>query len=223
MPDKIIVGAASVGATESLEATLEGRNSSNAALSGLVNEGANLSGNVVLDDQNVDANVNYNGNVSGRSAVEGAANASLSIRIGQDGQDGKDGFSPTIEVHTNTKTEYVLKITDINGSYLTPNLYPDLEGLQDIVTLVAGKVDEDLLEYPVINPVTLNASQREDSYLYVNAVGLPRKIKLSDVALESETNEKIKRKLQTVYDVPTENNWKVGDYIFLENEVDENI
>lgn len=223
MPDKIIVGAASVGATESLEATLEGRNSSNAALSGLVNEGANLSGNVVLDDQNVDANVNYNGNVSGRSAVEGAANASLSIRIGQDGQDGKDGFSPTIEVHTNTKTEYVLKITDVNGSFLTPNLYPDIEGLQDVVTLVAGKVDEDLLEYPVINPTTLTVSQRQDSYLYVNALGKPRKIQLSEVALEKETDEKIARKLRTVYDVPTEENWKVGDFILLESELEENI
>ena len=223
MPDKIIVGAATVGATESLEGALEGRNAANASMSGLINEGVNLNGNVVLDAENVDANVNYSGNVSGRAATDGATNASISIRIGQDGQDGKDGFSPTIEVHTNTKTEYVLKITDVNGSYLTPNLYPDIEGLQDVVTLVAGKVDEDLAEYPIINPVTLTMGQREESYLYVNAVGLPRKIKLSDVALESETNEKIKRKLQTVYDVPTESNWKVGDYIFLENEVDENI
>lgn len=222
MPDKIIVGAASVGATESLEGALEGRNAANASMSGLINEGVNLNGNVVLDAENVDANVNYSGNVSGRAATDGATNASISIRIGQDGQDGKDGFSPTIEVHTNTKTEYVLKITDVNGSYLTPNLYPDIEGLQDVVTLVAGKVDEDLAEYPIINPVTLTMGQREESYLYVNAVGLPRKIRLSDVALESETNEKIKRKLQTVSDVPTEAGWKVGDYILLENEVNEN-
>ena len=223
MPDKIIVGAATVGATGSLEGALEGQNANAAAISGLVNDGANLSGNVVLDSQNVDANVNYNGAVSGQSANEGVASGAISIRIGQDGADGKDGFSPTIEVHTNTKTEYVLKITDVNGSYLTPNLYPDIEGLQDVVTLVAGKVDEDLLEYPVINPVTLTAGQREESYLYVNAVGLPRKIRLSDVALEQETNEKIKRKLQTVGEVPTETGWKVGDYILLENEVNENI
>lgn len=223
MPDKIIVGAATVGATGSLEGALEGQNANAAAISGLVNDGANLSGNVVLDSQNVDANVNYSGAVSGQSANEGVASGAISIRIGQDGADGKDGFSPTVEVHTNTKTEYVLKITDVNGSYLTPNLYPDIEGLQDVVTLVAGKVDEDLLEYPVINPVTLTAGQREESYLYVNAVGLTRKIRLSDVALEQETNEKIKRKLQTVGEVPTEAGWKVGDYILLENEVNENI
>lgn len=33
-----------------------------------------------------------------------------------------EGLSPTVEIETNTEDEFVLKITDINGSYLTPNL-----------------------------------------------------------------------------------------------------
>lgn len=222
MPDKIVAGVGSLSANETLEANIEGQSSMSAELLGTLDNNVGLNGNINIEDSDVYGNVSYSGNISGQSAVEGATSATISLRPGIDGADGKDGFSPTIEVHTNTKTEYVLKITDINGSYLTPNLYPDIEGLQDITTLVAGKVDEDLLEYPIINPVTLTVGQRENSYLYVNAVGLPRKIKLSDVALESETNEKIKRKLQTVYDVPTESNWKVGDYIFLDNEVSEN-
>ena len=39
-----------------------------------------------------------------------------------DGADGNDGFSPTIVVKTSTSSEYVLTITDKNGSYDTPNL-----------------------------------------------------------------------------------------------------
>ena len=41
---------------------------------------------------------------------------------GQDGAPGADGFSPTIVVKTSTSTEYILTITDKNGSYDTPNL-----------------------------------------------------------------------------------------------------
>lgn len=35
---------------------------------------------------------------------------------------GADGYSPTITVKTDTSTNYVLTITDVNGSYNTPNL-----------------------------------------------------------------------------------------------------
>lgn len=41
---------------------------------------------------------------------------------GKDGRDGADGFSPTVTVKTQTSTDYVLEITDKNGSYDTPNL-----------------------------------------------------------------------------------------------------
>lgn len=41
---------------------------------------------------------------------------------GADGNDGTDGYSPTIVVKSSTSTEYILTITDKNGSYDTPNL-----------------------------------------------------------------------------------------------------
>ena len=41
---------------------------------------------------------------------------------GRQGQNGVDGFSPTINVVTNTPSQYVLSITDINGTKQTPNL-----------------------------------------------------------------------------------------------------
>lgn len=39
-----------------------------------------------------------------------------------DGEDGDDGFSPTITVKSSTSSEYILTITDKEGSYDTPNL-----------------------------------------------------------------------------------------------------
>lgn len=41
---------------------------------------------------------------------------------GTNGTDGTDGYSPTITVKENTSERYVLTITDVNGSYDTPNL-----------------------------------------------------------------------------------------------------
>ena len=41
---------------------------------------------------------------------------------GRDGTDGADGFSPTITVKSSTSSEYILTITDKEGSYDTPNL-----------------------------------------------------------------------------------------------------
>lgn len=41
---------------------------------------------------------------------------------GDRGEPGKDGFSPTIKEKTSTETEYILTITNADGSYDTPNL-----------------------------------------------------------------------------------------------------
>ena len=41
---------------------------------------------------------------------------------GDTGERGSDGFSPTVEVSENTDTSYILKTTDKNGSFETPNL-----------------------------------------------------------------------------------------------------
>lgn len=137
--------------------------------------------------------------------------ASLSIHYGADGRPGKDGFSPTITVHKQDKKTYILQITDVNGSYLTPNLQgQDGDGAN-------GKVDEDLEKYRLINPVTLTKSQRDNSFVYVRRADLEEgnKIALSDIALKEEVDEQIRRKLRTVQERPTEE-WEVGDYIFLE-------
>lgn len=216
MPDRIIAGVGILGATTTLNGSLDGVEANKGAITATLDNDVSLNGLINLEDSEVNGNVNYSGNLAGQNAINGATSATLTLRVGQDGQDGKDGFSPTITVHKDTTTEYVLKITDINGSYLTPNLYPDLEGLQDVVTLVANKVDEDLAEYSLIQPTTLNAAQRENSFLYVHAVGLNAKIPLSAVALEQEVIERIGTKLQTVTQVPSRENWTIGDYILLD-------
>lgn len=41
---------------------------------------------------------------------------------GQNGTNGVDGVSPNIEVKTNSESEYILRITDKDGSFDTPNL-----------------------------------------------------------------------------------------------------
>lgn len=45
---------------------------------------------------------------------------------GRQGQNGVDGFSPTINIVYNTPSQYVLSITDINGTKRTPNLKASL-------------------------------------------------------------------------------------------------
>ena len=63
--------------------------------------------------------------------------SSLSIR---QGIDGEDGFSPTIDVFEETDKTYILNITDYRGSYLTPNLMPDIGQIGPL----KHKVDTDL-------------------------------------------------------------------------------
>ncbi len=45
---------------------------------------------------------------------------------GDTGEKGADGFSPTIEVSESTDNSYILKITDKNGSFLTPNFLKNI-------------------------------------------------------------------------------------------------
>lgn len=198
-----------------LSGSLNGQNDNLGTANGSLNIEGTTVGTVSIEGS-ASGIISSEGGATGVLSTEGHGTATLSLRIGQDGQDGKDGFSPTITIHKDTKTEYILKITDVNGSYLTPNLYPDLEGLQDVVTLVAGKVDKDLSDYVEINPVTLNVGQRQNTYLYVDVMNKPRKLSVGTLALQQETNERIAKKLQTVSEVPTRENWKIGDYILLD-------
>ena len=198
-----------------LSGSLNGQNDNLGTANGSLNIEGTTVGTVSIEGS-ASGIISSEGGATGVLSTEGHGTATLSLRIGQDGQDGKDGFSPTITIHKDTKTEYILKITDVNGSYLTPNLYPDLEGLQDVVTLVAGKVDKDLSDYVEINPATLNVGQRQNTYLYVDVMNKPRKLSVGTLALQQETNERIAKKLQTVSEVPTRENWKIGDYILLD-------
>jgi hypothetical protein len=219
MPEKEVVivgGVADIQGSSQNTGSVSGSAAYSGAISGSIPENTGQLSGVVTDANELNGNLASGASVSAVNVTEGVTGATLSIRVGQDGADGKDGFSPTITVHKDTSTEYILKITNKDGSYLTPNLYPDLEGLQDITTLVAGKVDEDLEEYPLMDPKVLTITQRADSYLYTRSLGRNRKIALSEVALEAETNEKIRKKLQTVEIVPEQQDWKVGDYILLD-------
>ena len=219
MPDKeviIVGGVADIQGNNQPTGTVQGNAAYSGTVSGTLPDNTGALSGVLTDANELNGNLADSGSLSAVNVTEGVTGATLSLRIGQDGADGKDGFSPTITVHKDTKTEYILKITNKDGSYLTPNLYPDIEGLQDITGLIAGKVDEDLAEYPLMDPKILTINQRADSYLYTHSLGVNRKIALSEVALEAETNEKIKRKLQTVEIVPEQTDWKIGDYILLD-------
>ena len=55
---------------------------------------------------------------------------------GDPGEDGEDGFSPTIEVKTETSEEYVLTITDKEGSYDTPNLRGRANSIADLEDII---------------------------------------------------------------------------------------
>lgn len=79
---------------------------------------------------------------------------------GTDGVDGTDGFSPTIEVKTQTATEYVLSITDKNGSFDTPNL----KGKDGSGTEV------DLSGYAKKEDVPTKTSELENDSGFLNAI-----------------------------------------------------
>lgn len=213
--EKVVI----VTATGSLDGSAgnSGTVSTNASYSGDLavvaeEENVQLSGTVSVDSE-MATTTSLTGGLSARDNTSGATVGALSIRVGQDGVNGKDGFSPTITVDTNTKTEYVLRITDVNGSYLTPNLIPD------IGALAAGKVDEDLAEYPVMKIADLTPEQKESTFLYVRTFnGLNRKASVMEIALEPETSKKIKSKIQTVEAVPSTEDWSIGDYILLDDD-----
>ena len=84
---------------------------------------------------------------------------------GKDGKNGKDGFSPTIEEYENTDNSYILKITDKNGSYNTPNLksIPIMIFL-DCDTKLTGNILE--CDFNVLSRETQNICFSGDLVLY---------------------------------------------------------
>lgn len=137
--------------------------------------------------------------------ANGEMGSSLSIR---QGIDGEDGFSPTIDVFEETDKTYILNITDYRGSYLTPNLMPDIGQIGPL----KHKVDTDLAIYPIMNPNLMDEEQQNNTFLYINSEGNNGKMSLGEVALKKEMKERIRLKLQTVDEHPLD--WKEGDYVF---------
>ena len=170
-----------------------------------------------LTTANINGRAVNAGEVSGEKVNYGALTGTLSVHYGADGQPGKDGFSPTITVHQDDETTYILKITDENGTIYTPNLKANVGGFENVEELIASKVDVDLAPYDTLNPVTLNASQKETAFLYAYREDAQQgnKVTLNCLALKEEVDEQIRRKMQTTNAVD-KTDWKVGDYIFLE-------
>jgi len=76
--------------------------------------------NINIDENNILSTTLSNGTILPGGTIK-TINGKDGIQ-GEKGEPGKDGYSPTIEIKTNTDTEYILNITDKNGSYDTPNL-----------------------------------------------------------------------------------------------------
>lgn len=71
--------------------------------------------------------------------------------IGLTGEKGVDGISPTItESASNSDTTYKLDITDVNGTFTTPNLV----GIQGIQGIKGDKGDVGITYTPVIGTIT---------------------------------------------------------------------
>ena len=160
--------------------------------------------------------------INGKTAISGTIYGTLSIRHGADGKDGQDGFSPRIVVAKHTETEYVLRITDVEGTFETPNLLGGGGGVdtEEVKRLVAGKLDANLADTTLIqSPRLLSTTQRQSAMLYVYRSDMEEteakhRLSLYDVALREEVEDRINKKMRTVTSRPDD--WKVGDYIFLE-------
>lgn len=160
--------------------------------------------------------------INGQTAISGTIYGTLSVRHGADGKDGQDGFSPRIVAIKDTETEYVLRITDVDGSFDTPNLLGGgKQGVseEEVKRLIAGKLDADLSPIALLEkPTMLTTAQRESAMLYLHREteegGVQNKLSLSTLALKEEVDDAIAKKVRTVSEQPKD--WKVGDYIFLE-------
>lgn len=84
---------------------------------------------------------------------------------GTDGKNGADGFSPTVEVSENTDNSYILKVTDKNGSFETPNLkgLPVIE-LLECDTQLSGTILE--CDFKVLSENPQNICFSGDLVLY---------------------------------------------------------
>lgn len=87
---------------------------------------------------------------------------------GERGADGSDGFSPTITVAEDTSNSYILTITDINGSFDTPNL-KGADGTSDSSASIT--IDEELSETSE-NPVQNKVITSNIDYIWTDITDL---------------------------------------------------
>ena len=88
---------------------------------------------------------------------------------GENGADGQDGFSPTITEHENTQNSYILSITNKDGSFNTPNLKANVEGIGAIYRFSESSVSSSFSGTTELYKTDLigNGSPREgDSVLF---------------------------------------------------------
>ena len=124
---------------------------------------------ILQDNSSLKASVNASdAPMSAQIRDDGGFATQLTMHYGADGKDGKDGFSPTITVHEHTEDTYILKITDVNGSYLTPNLQGQdgSGGGCGCIGDLDKKVDRDLQPYRLTDADQLTTSQRVNTLLY---------------------------------------------------------
>lgn len=100
---------------------------------------------------------------------------------GERGADGSDGFSPTITVAEDTSNSYILTITDINGSFDTPNL-KGADGTSDSSTSIT--IDEELSETSE-NPVQNKVITQNLGYVWTDITD----IKSTNATLQSQITD----------------------------------
>lgn len=97
---------------------------------------------------------------------------------GADGSNGVDGLSPTISIAENTSSSYILTITDVNGSFNTPNL-KGADGTSGSGTSIT--VDTELSETSE-NPVQNKVITENLGYVWTDITDL----KSTNVTLQSQ-------------------------------------
>ena len=121
---------------------------------------------------------------------------------------GDDGYSPTITVKTDTDTEYVLTITDENGSYDTPNLKATIPN-ESVVSGITLTYDGDEVNFveSTINLLTGQTGTQEVNIALANSQNAGLMSPASVEAIQQLTSDVAVLKGQTVrlaYDVKTD-------------------
>lgn len=107
-----------------------------------------------LNQENTGTEIDFLNSLKGEKGETGERGADGSNGIdGKDGTNGIDGISPTITVAENTSSSYVLTITDVNGSFNTPNLHGQDGTSSSGTTITVDTELSETSENPVQNKI----------------------------------------------------------------------